>query len=243
MTDLLTMVRVIDVETTGLEQPAEIVELGWTDVRLFPNEGWAIESKAPSAMMVNPGMPISFGAMATHHITEDDVFEGASPQFARDFINAGVEYFAAHNALFDRDFIKASRHVKWICTMKCAKTLWPYLQSFSNGAVRYERKLCLDETNIGLALPSHRAGPDTWVTAHILLDLLKVSPLERLVEISENPLQLLKMPFGKWQGMSFRDLPLDYLDWVLNKSDMPNEKSKEDVAYTVRMEIKRRELL
>ncbi|TPL40642.1 hypothetical protein [Mesorhizobium sp. B2-4-6] len=68
MPEPFNLIRVCDVETTGLDDPAEMVEIGWTDVRLFPT-GWQIES-GPESAIVNPGMPISFPAMAVHHITE-----------------------------------------------------------------------------------------------------------------------------------------------------------------------------
>lgn len=76
---------------------------------------------------------------------------------------------------------------------------------------------------------SHRAGPDTWVTAHILLDLLKERTVEELLEISANPVRLLKMPFGKHYGKSFKEIDEGYLDWLVDKSDMRNDPTKEDV--------------
>ncbi|MER8387253.1 DUF3820 family protein [Mesorhizobium sp. M1380] len=84
--------------------------------------------------------------------------------------------------------------------------------------------------------PVHRAGPDSWTTAHILLDLLRVLPVETMVEISANPIRLLKMPFGKHVGISFSELPTDYIDWILHKSDMRNEPDKADVVHTARLE-------
>lgn len=240
MPDFFTAIRICDCETTGLEQPAELVEIGWTDVRFFPGEGWAIESKAPSGLLVNPGMDISFGAMGAHHITPDMVKDAVSPDYARNLLNQGTEYFCAHNAQFDQPFVKSAHTVKWICTFKCAKHLWPTLESYSNNAVRYARGLCMDEKNAAMCMPSHRAGPDTWVTAHILLDMLKVATIETLVEISSNPFTLLRMPFGKHKDVAFRELPFDYLEWILNKSDMPKEPGKEDLVYTTRLELARR---
>lgn len=237
MVELFTLIRVIDTETTGFDDPAEMVEIGWTDVRLFPT-GWAIES-GPHSRLVNPGMPISFGAMAVHHITQAEAETGISPDEARRLVKTGADILCAHNAAFDSRFIPGNEP-PFICTYKAAKTAWPELQSHSNGAIRYERGLVpADDPR---AQPSHRAGPDTWVTAHILLDLLKEYEVEKLIDIASKPVLLLKMNFGKHEGLRFSELPFDYLDWILNKSDMPNDPAKEDVVHTARHELARRRL-
>lgn len=233
MAEPFTLIRIVDVETTGLDDPAEIVELGWTDIRLF-HDGWAIE-RGPEAVLVNPGMPISFPAMAVHHITDDDVRFGVDPDEARAEVVRGVDYIASHNWAFDSRFIRTGRPA--ICTFKAARTAWPELQSHSNGSIRYERGLCLGDER---TQPSHRAGPDTWVTAHILLDLLKTHTVEQLADISSKPVRMLKMPFGKHAGIPFTDVPGDYLDWLVNKSDMARDPKKEDVIFSAKQELKRR---
>lgn len=230
----LTLIRVIDTETTGIEDPAEMVEIGWTDVRLFP-DGWAVES-GPHSLLVNPGMPISFPAMAVHHITDADcAARGYDPDFIRADIVKGVDILCAHNWKFDSRFIRSM--LPAICTFKVARTIWPDLQGHGNGSIRYERKLCLGDER---TQPSHRAGPDTWVTAHILLDLLQVMSVERMIGITANPVLLTKIGFGKHEGKRFSELPWDYLDWIVNKSNMPSEPDKEDVVHTARMELERR---
>lgn len=236
MADPLTLIRVVDTETTNVDDPAEMVELGWTDVRWFP-EGWSIES-GPSSALISPGMPISFAAMAIHHLTDADVAGGMNPDDARAKVVKGADILAAHNAEFDRRFIRGHR-LPWICTFKAAKTAWPELQGHSNGAIRYERGLCLAD---GRCLPSHRAGPDTWVTAHILLDLLKIYQPETLIEMSANPVLQLKCWLKAHRGKRWSEVPTDYIDWILHKSDPEwrNDPSNEDAIHTARVEwIKR----
>lgn len=109
----------------------------------------------------------------------------------------------------------------------------PDLESHKNGAIWYALGLGGGAKQME---PVHRAGPDSWTTAHILLDLLRVLAVETMVDISANPLRLLKMPFGKHVGTSFADLPTDYLDWILHKSDMRNDPDKADVIHTARLE-------
>ncbi|RUV84322.1 hypothetical protein EOA60_09595 [Mesorhizobium sp. M1A.F.Ca.IN.020.06.1.1] len=229
----LSLIRVADTETTGLSDPKELVEIGWTDVRLFPT-GWVIES-GPHARFVNPGMPITPGARASHHITDEEAATGVAPDDARALIENGVDFLCFHNAAFDTPLIKSTKPT--ICTFKCAKEVYPDLESHKNGAIWYALGLGGGAKQME---PVHRAGPDSWTTAHILLDLLRVLPVETMVDISANPLRLLKINFGKYAGTPFSDLPTDYLDWILHKSDMRNDPDKEDVVHTSRLEWAKR---
>lgn len=229
MSDPFTLIRVIDTETTGLTDPKEIVEIGWTDVRLFPT-GWAIES-GPHALLVNPGMPITPGAKSAHHLFDEDVADGIAPDEARRLVAAGADYIACHNLAYDGPLLKSAK--PGICTFKCAKEVYPNLESHKNGTIWYALGLGYGAKQME---PVHRAGPDSWTTAHILLDLLRVLAVETMVDISANPLRLLKMTFGKHAGTPFSELPTDYLDWILHKSDMKNDPDKEDIVYTARLE-------
>lgn len=230
MTEPFTLIRVCDVESTGIDDPAEMVEIGWTDVRLFP-DGWQIE-RGPLSRLVNPGMPISFPAMAVHHITYEVAAGGMDPAEARQLITAGADILCAHNTAFDSRFITGHR-LPWICTFKAARTAWPEMQSHGNGSIRYERGLCLDDPRTE---PSHRAGPDTWVTAHILLDLLKLYQPEMLIDMSTKPVTLMKVGFGEHYGKRWSEVPTKYLDWILHKSTMPTDPTKEDTVHTARLE-------
>lgn len=222
----LTLIRVIDTETTGIDDPAEMVEIGWTDVRLFP-DGWQIE-RGPEAVLVNPGMPITFPAMAVHHITQKEAeIAGADADVIRSEIVKGADIMCAHNWQFDSRFLRTS--LPYICTLKAARATWPDLQGHSNGSIRYELGLVAHDD--ARAQPSHRAGPDTWVTAHILLKLLETHTVEQLLDISANPIRLLRFPGGnKHRGKPFSEIARNdpgYLQWVIDKSEF-----SEDVKFS-----------
>lgn len=225
MADPLTLIRVVDTETTGMDDPAEMVEIGWTDVRLF-HDGWQIE-RGPESYLVDPAMPITFPAMAVHHITPAMVHGQCPADDARGLIRHGVDIFCSHNWQFDSRFLKAQK--PYICTLKAARVIWPNLQGHSNGSIRYELGLVPHDDQ--RAQPSHRAGPDTWVTAHILLKLLETHTVEQLLDISANPIRLLKFPGGnKHRGVSFSEIARidpNYLRWVVDKSEL-----NEDVKYS-----------
>ena len=65
----MTRIRVIDLETTGLEPPAEIIEFGRSDL-VWGAAGAVIED--PQAWLYRPLNGIPPDNMAVHHITEDD---------------------------------------------------------------------------------------------------------------------------------------------------------------------------
>lgn len=230
MTQPLACIAVLDTETTGLPPDAALVEVGRTNLRLFP-EGWRIES-GPFQKFVDPGRPIPYTASAKHHIVDTDVAGAMAPADAIHWATVGADYVAAHNWEFDRQFITGCR-VPAICTLKGAREVWPDLDSHSNQALRYFLGICQSREERFEA--AHRAGFDTLVTAHILLELLNHLPVERLVEISRQPSRLARMPFGKHKGLRFSELPWDYLDWATSKSEMG-----EDIKFSARCELQRR---
>ena len=82
----------------------------------------------------------------------------------------------------------------------------------------------------------HRALFDATVTAHILGAAIRQvreegvsDPVKHLLELTERPALLRTVPFGKHRGELWRDVPRDYIDWVLRKQfDDP------DVVHTAR---------
>jgi len=60
------------------------------------------------------------------------------------------------------------------------------------------------------------------------LDEFGNDAVEKIIEISNNPLLFRKMPFGKHIGEKMENVPLDYLQW-LSTTDLDG-----DMEYTVR---------
>lgn len=228
MDDQHNTIRVIDTETTGFPPEASMVEIAWTDV-VRDGEGWALGETFSS--LLKPKHPISFQAMAIHHITEDMVSDapllGEIEQPA-----AGCDVLSAHNADFDKKFYNVKTR-PWLCTLKCARRVWPDAPSHSNGVLRYYLGLEFDDYD--RTLPAHRAGPDTYVTATLLLELLKHEDMETLLRWSDGLSLLPRLNFGKHRGMKFEEAPADYLDWLVNNQNMDR-----DVRATARYWIKQR---
>ncbi len=228
--------RVIDLETTGMEPPAEVIEIGIADLEVSSN-GVAISS--PSARLFRPTGHIPPETMAVHHITEDDIPAGAPPCTTEQLRTAVWQHpkpdaFVAHNCDFERKFITdaISGQTPWICTYKVSLHVWPDAPRHSNQVLRYWRGLRLDPA---LAMPPHRAGPDAWVTAHLLADLLSCADARQMIEWTDQPRPMATLSFGKHRGVRWDQVPTDYLEWMTIQTDMDR-----DVTWHARAELDRR---
>lgn len=226
----MTLYRIIDCETTGIEDDSRVVEIASVDM---PSA--APTPCNPKQTLVNPQCAIPPEVMAIHHITNDMV--ASAPLFAHvhdEFFGADV--YVAHNAKFDQKYLGAFGK-PWICTYKCALLAWPDAPSHSNAALYYW--LCV-KSGRPQQPPAcegghHRALFDVHMTAAVFGAFLEAGwTQERMVEITSAPAILPRINFGKHRGTRFQDLPKDYLQW------MQGQSFDEDVAHTVRYELERR---
>lgn len=220
-------IRVIDTETTGMEPDDRIVEIGWTDLDVL-GEGTILLGPT-EFRIINPHRPIPPQAMAIHHITDREAAAGYELADILPQITRGAPIYAAHNAKFDRQYLDLPGD--WICTYKCALTVWPDAPSHGNQVLRYWLGLDIPPAK---AEPAHRAGPDTYVTAKILMKLLDHRAVDQLIEITSQPALLSKFRFGKHEGVPLADVPSDYLAWMLRQD------FEEDVMHTARYHLDRR---
>jgi exodeoxyribonuclease X len=231
-------VRVIDLETTGQGfADGGVVEIGWQDVALG-DDVWALRG-GPDARLVRPGHPVSPATSAIHHLVDEDL-EGAPlwhvaapPVLQPDPRPLAL---AAHRSAFEQRWClpALSGNARWICTYKCALRLWPEAPTHSNQGLRYWRRPAgLDRAT---GLPAHRAGPDAYVTAHHLRDMLALAGVDRLLAWSAEPALLVRVPFGPWRGRAWPDLDDAALDRIIAGESGGNQ----DVAFTARTERARR---
>lgn len=253
----MQIIRVIDLETTGLTpETSAPCEIGWCDIAIDNPGGTQAphgcvtplgRTLEPHSALLHPGHPIPPETSAIHHITDADV------RFAAHWTNGIAEVvgeawalkeavaFAAHKAKFERQWCEEfSGDIPWICTYKCALRLWPDAPSHSNQSLRYWRKPGgLDRETASV---SHRAGPDAYVTAHLLRDMLTATydggtrvSLAKLIEWSSQPALQVTCHIGKWRGHKWTEVDDGFLHWISGKD------FDEDVLLTVRTEIERRE--
>ncbi len=63
--------------------------------------------------------------------------------------------------------------------------------------------------------------------ARITMDGIE-NPIEEMIRISNAPILIARMPFGKHKSLLFSEVPKDYLEWLLGT------ELDEDMAHTVR---------
>lgn len=228
-----TFIRVVDLETTGSAPPAHAVcEIGWQDVAQGP-DGWSVTGSR-GQHLVDPERPIPPVTQAVHHIIDEDLVGAAKwRDIAPVILRPGAVALAAHRAAFEQRFCTPAMTAgaAWICTWKCALRLWPDSPSFSNQVLRYWRKPAgLDRA---LGLPVHRALPDAYVTAHHLRDMLAQASVAQLLEWSNLPGLLPRVPHGPDRGRAWRELDDEALALHARGRD-------ENVRYSAEHETTRR---
>lgn len=219
------LIRVVDTETSGLptaDDPHAVVEVAYVDVE----NGEITES---NSWLCDPGRPIDIRASAVHHLT-DAMVAGKPPfrNYAEILREGSTDYFAAHNVKFDRQFFDREFpdwDTPWICSLKVARHIWPDSPSHANQALRYY--LGLDLPQAIAAMAPHRALPDAYVTALVMVEALQHAPLTRMLQWSNEPSLLRAVSFGKHKGMPWSEVPFDYLQWLLKQVELD-----EDVRFT-----------
>ncbi|WP_447724567.1 exonuclease domain-containing protein [Sphingomonas koreensis] len=227
----MTIIRVIDFETTGTEPAdgAQVCEVGTCNVevntrRIHPPHSWLCGvSEMPPAVR------------AVHHISLAEC-DGCDPFDAATMFYDGLSAIAAHNSEFETKFFASPLPV--ICTYKAALRIWPDAPSHSNGALRYwledAGKIRPDHA---LTQPAHRAGPDAYVTAHILMALFDAGATGRdMIAWTKEPRLLPTCPIGKFRGKPWSEVEGGFLGWMLRQESM-----EEDLKWNARREIARRD--
>ena len=190
------------------------------------------------AHLVQPGCPVSAATSAIHHIVDEDLVDAPSwTALAPTILQSdGLVALAAHRAAFEKRWClpALTGRARWICTYKCALRLWPEAPTHSNQGLRYWRRPTgLDRAT---GLPAHRAGPDAYVTAHHLRDMLALASVAQMLEWSELPALLVRVPNGPLRGRRWDQLDAAQLDQIASGAFGQNA----DMLYTARQEKARR---
>lgn len=209
--------RVVDLETTDFHPHGAPIEIGMCDLVPLGDFGAPIPAPGFISTLVNPDAPIPPQSSAVHHIVDEDVvfspaFETVVSHFVRP--DLGVLAFVAHQAEMERHYLeKFSGDTPWICTWKCALRLFPEAPGHSNQALRYW--LNPQGLDRQMAQPAHRAGPDAYVTAFLLQAMLQKASPAVLIQWSNEPALLARIPFGDRKGQPWTEADDGFLDWIL----------------------------
>ena len=217
----------LDTETTGNGPDDRLCQIAFK-----PEDGPAV------CELFNPGKPISIDAMAIHHITEKMVADKLpfkeSDTYAKlqKLVSDINNVIVAHNAKFDMQMLdrEGISTQRVICTIKLAR----YLDK--NGVIpKYSLQYLRYFLGLEIEAKAHDALGDILVLEGLFSRLNAkfkengklMDPVQEMIHISSNPVLIARMPYGKYKGVLFSEVPRDYLDW-LSGTDLD-----EDMAFTV----------
>lgn len=222
-------IRVFDFETNGTDpETSSICEYGYSDFDLAAGTVGEPVGRLCRVDVMPPDV------RAVHHISIEDTQE-FDPFDADELSCDSLDAYAAHNSEFELGFYTPP--LPTICTYKAALRLWPHAPAHKNGVLFY---WLLDggliEPDLELTQPSHRAGPDAYVTAHILKALFATGTSGAdMVRWSKEPPLLPTCPIGKQRGEAWADIDGGFLQWMLRQDGM-----EEDLKWNARRELDRR---
>lgn len=170
--------------------------------------------------LIDPERKISPSASGIHHITDEMVWD--KPTLAEFMDMTGRPFddpelvIGGHNIQYDVRVLGSwipAGHRK-LCTLRLARNLWPEIENHKLQTLRYHFKL-----DAGTA---HRAMGDVVACISLMRMIVQEQgwSLQQLIHAARRPLSPeTKMTFGKHKGTKIKDLPKDYVNWLLTKAD------------------------
>jgi exodeoxyribonuclease X len=156
--------------------------------------------------------PISYAAMAVHHILESDLVD--QPLYTSFELPADTTYIIGHNVDYDMAAIARcgveTQDIKAICTLALARKVWPQADAHNISALIYLISKGSDKAR-ELLKGAHRADADIILTANILMHIvhhLNIHNIDDLYLASEQARIPTKINFGKHKGSLIQDLPM-----------------------------------
>lgn len=222
----------IDCESTGLDPKQDRV----IEVALLLFDGEQIYREFET--LVDPECEIPASSIEIHHITQDMVqgkpkIHEVLPELLE---IVGKHILVGHGIRYDMEILQteAERHSvpsqiiqnRYIDTLRMARL---YGESPVN-SLEYLRK----HFNIPQE-GAHRAMNDVIVNKDVFYALAKdYKSVENLFDVLSKPILMNHMPLGKHKGRAFKEIPLQYLQWMSNK------EFDNDLLYSIRTELKKR---
>jgi exodeoxyribonuclease X len=193
-----------------------------------------------------PPLPISVKAMSITHITnktvaDKEAFEGSEMyKELKSLLKDGI--LVAHNAKFDIAMLEAEglKVNKFICTLRIAR----YFDE-ENKIPEYGLQFLRYFLDLDIPGKAHDAEADVNSLYALFGRLLtkvqgkildEEKAIEKMIEISKNPVLFKKFNFGKYKDKTVESVALDdrrYLEWLL-KTKMEDGGQDEDWIYTLK---------
>lgn len=212
---------ILDTETHTLNGLP--IEIAYAPIEIESGK-LSLDKKKIFDQLYQVGQPISFAAMAVHHILESDL---VNQPFYNEFqLPTETTYIIGHNVDYDIAAIARcgveTSHLKPICTLALARHVWPDAEAHNISALIYLISKGNDKAREMLK-GAHRADADIILTANILMHIihqLDIQNTEQLYIASEEARIPKSITFGKHKGTAIQDLPTDYVQWLLRQDDL-----------------------
>ena len=212
---------ILDTETHTLNgQP---IEIAYAPIEV--NQGQlSLDKSQIFDQLYTVDEPISYAAMAVHHILEEDLV--GQPHYSSFQLPQDTTYMIGHNIDYDLRAIEKcgvdTSHIKAICTLALARRVWPEAEAHNISALIYMISKGSAKAR-EMIKKAHRADMDIILTANILNQIihqLNIQSLEELYTISEDARIPRSLNFGKHKGTLIADLPSDYVQWLLRQTEL-----------------------
>lgn len=238
---ILDNIKVIDTETTSLDKSeSEIIELG------ILSDNISFESLYKPCSPIIPEVSC-INNISNKMVENKKIF--SSEHVMRMISDSDI--ICGHNVGFDiymlsKYGIDLSDNTV-ICTYNLSKKVFltvdqDLLPRYDLQYLRYALDIDIDDKK------SHRALSDCKVCMVLLKTCLEMfesitatlpdSPdyLESLQDFMSKPIKLNTMPFGKYKGQPFSDIPNSYISWLIDNTDRLDENSDsfdQDLYHTI----------
>jgi len=222
----------VDCETTGLEPDLdriiEVAAVKFTFEKILDSY----------ETLIDPEVPIPEASQEIHHISNEMVqgkpkIQDVLPNLIK-FI--GRHIIIGHGIKLDLAFLdKAAKKHNIHSTLSSATTLDTLRMArlYGESPINSLEKL-REHFNIE-AEGAHRAMNDVMVNIEVFKFLsTRFKTTEQLLERLTKPILLKKMPLGKHKGRPFGEIPIEYLQWAVNKD------FDQDLIFSIKSELKKR---
>ena len=215
---------IFDTETHKLH--GDIIEAAAIEIEFTPfcNAMPIMPTQFDYSKRFKPSEPISLGAMAVHHIIDEDL--NKCPSFTTFKMPiADVQYLIGHNIDYDIAAVNragvATEGIKKICTLAMARYLWPTLEAHNLTALAYHISTDRKTTRRGLK-NAHTALNDCKTTLALLLAIVKykdIKTFEDLYQFSEQARTPIHIFYGKYKGWAINNMDDQDIHWLFNKTE------------------------
>ena len=212
---------ILDTETHTLNGLP--IEIAYAPIEI-ENAKLSLDKSQLVDQLYQVGQPISYAAMAVHHILESDLVD--QPQYTEFQLPPSTVYIIGHNVDYDIAAIARcgvdTTQLKPICTLALARRVWENADAHNISALIYQITKGSAKAREMLK-GAHRADADIILTANILMHIihhLNIQSIEQLYLASEEARIPKSITFGKHKGTAIAELPKDYIQWLLRQDDL-----------------------